>query len=178
MEEKIIVQTKTTAEDFRALTFFNQFLKKRIMIYFSIFALIFAFTAVIGRLSGLVTVSDWYYNLCFALLGLILLQFILFEVSVRRFLRSGKFAADSERTVIIDKMGITAAGGEENDSAGEYQWDIFHSAYETKKYFYLYIDTAQAIILPKRDFKPEEIPALEKMIGEKLGRRFIKRCRG
>lgn len=53
MEEKIIVRTKTTAEDYRSLTFFNQFLKKRIMAYFSIFALIFALAAVIGRLSGI-----------------------------------------------------------------------------------------------------------------------------
>lgn len=177
MEEKIIVQTKTTAEDFRTLTFFNLFLKKRIMIYFMIFALIFALAAVIGRLSGAAAVPDWYYNLCFALLGLILLQLILFEFSVRRFLRSDKLVTENERTVIIDGTGVTATGGKENSSA-EYQWDVFHSAYETKRYFYLYINTAQAIILPKRDFKPEVIPVLEKMIREKLGRRFIKRCRG
>ncbi|HWQ77705.1 MAG TPA: YcxB family protein [Anaerovoracaceae bacterium] len=177
MEAKITIRTKTTAEDFRTLTFFNLFLKKRIMIYFLAFALIFALAAVIGRLSGTITVPNWYYNLCFALLGLILLQLILFEFSVRRFLKSDKLVTDNERAVTIDGSGVTAEGGKENGS-GEYQWDVFYSVYETKKYFYLYINTAQAIILPKRDFKPEEVPVLEKLIREKLGKRFVKRCRG
>jgi hypothetical protein len=171
---KINTMTKTTAEDFRTLIFFNMFLKKRLTLYFLIFAGIFSIAAIIAKLSGLIPVANWYFYFCLAFLGLILLQYLLFEYSVKRFLASDKLVIDNERSVVIDDSEITAEGGKEN-GAGTYQWDVFFSAYETKKYFYLYINTIQAIILPKRDFSEEEVIVLGKLFKEKLGKRFHKR---
>lgn len=174
MDRKIIITTKTTAADFKAFTFFNMFMKKRFMLVFLLFAFLFSLAAIIGRLGGWVPMADWYYYVCLAFLGLILLQYLLFEFSIKRFLASDKLVTENERTIVIDESGITAEGGRENGS-GEYKWDMIFNAYETKKYYYLYINTVQAIILPKRDFKGEELSFAAKLIQDKLGRRFRKR---
>lgn len=174
MDRKITITTKTTAADFKTLTFFNMFLKKRFMLVFLVFALLFSLAAIIARLGGWIPVADWYFYVCLAFLGLILLQYLLFEFSVKRFLSSDKLVTENERTIVIEESGITAEGGRENGS-GEYKWDMLFNAYETKKYYYLYINTVQAILLPKRDFSEEELPVVAKLIQEKLGRRFRKR---
>jgi len=129
---------------------------------------------IIAKLSGSIQVPNWYFYVCLGFLGLAVFQYCVFEYSVKRFLDSDKLVVENERCVVIDEKGITAEGGKEN-SAGEYRWDMFFSAYETKKYFYLYINTIQAIILPKRDFQKENIPMLEKLIAEKLEKKFHKR---
>lgn len=174
MEKKITIQTKTTAEDFKALTFFNTFLKKRTLLVLLVFAALFSVAAIIGRLSGSVPVPGWYFYVCLGFLALAVFQYGVFEYSVRRFLASDKLVVDNERYVVIDETGITAEGGKENCTV-EYRWDMFFSAYETKKYFYLYVNTIQAVILPKREFKVEEIPVLRNLIREKLGRNYRKR---
>ena len=174
MENKITIQLKTTAKDFRALTFFNLFLKKKIMAIFLPIAAVFSAAAVIGKYAGLIEVSDWYFFVCLAFLGLTVLQFLLFEYSVRRFLASDQLVVDNERTVTVSESGLTEEGGKEN-STGSFQWDMFYCVYETKKYFYLYINTMQAIILPKREYNQEQINAMEKLIKEKMGKNFYKR---
>ncbi len=174
MDHKITLRTKTTAADFKALTFFNLFRKKRLMPVFLIFGALLSLAAIIGRLGGFVPMSDWYFYVCIAFLGLLLLQYLIFEFSVKKFLASDKLVTENERTVAIDEEGIEVEGGKEN-SAGVYRWDMLYHAYETKKYYYLYINTAQAIILPKRDFGNGEIPTVEKLIRQKLGKRYYKR---
>lgn len=174
MENKIIVQLKTTAQDFKSLIFFNMFLKKRIMAFLLPIAAVLSAGAVIGKYTGMIEVKDWYFFVCLAFLGLIVLQFVLFEYSVKRFLKSDQLVVDNERTVTISETGVTEEGGKEN-SSGIFQWDVFYCVYETKKYFYLYINTMQAVILPKRVFTKEEVIVLENLIKEKMGRNFYKR---
>lgn len=171
---KIITLTKATAEDYRRLVFFHIFLRKRIMLYFLIFAGVVSIAVAFAKLSGLSAVADWYLYVCLAFLGLALLQYLVFRFTVKRFIASDKVVIDNERSVAIDESGIAVEGGKENSSA-TYRWDMFYNAYDTKNYFYLYINTAQAVILPKRDFRPEELPVLETLIREKLGEKFHKR---
>ncbi len=171
---QIATLTKATAEDYRRMVFFHIFLRKRIMLYFLIFAGVVSIAAVFAKLSGLSAVADWYFYVCLGFLGLILLQYFVYRFSVKRFITSDKVVIDNERSVAIDDSEIAVEGGKENSSA-TYRWEMFYSAYETKKYFYLYINTVQAVILPKRDFRTEELPVLETLIREKLGAKFYKR---
>lgn len=174
MENKIIMRTKTTAKDYKTFVFFNMFLKKRAMFYFTIIAAVLSLAAIIGKFTGKVEMAGWYFYVCLAFLGLIILQYILFETSVKKFLASDRLVIENERMITISETGILEKGGKEK-GAGEFQWDMFYFAYETKPYFYLYINTMQAIILPKRDLKREDLIALEKLVKEKLGKKFLKR---
>ena len=173
MDKKITIQTKTTAADYKTLIFFNMFLKKKATFYATIVVAILSLAAIIGRLAGIIPMADWYFYVCIAFWGLLLLQYILFEYVVRRFLASDKLVINSDRTTVIDDAGIIE--NDQEKSIVVYEWDKFYLAYETKKYFFLYINIAMALILPKRDFQTEEIPMLEKLIQEKLGKKFHKR---
>ncbi|MEL7654755.1 MAG: YcxB family protein [Bacillota bacterium] len=172
--ESIVIQTKTTAQDYKKLVFFNTFLKKKLMVFLMPIGAVISLAAVIGKSIGKVEISDWYYYVCLSFLWLLVLLYVVFIFSVKRFLASDRIIIDDEITVTINETGVMQEGRKAK-SAGEFQWDMFYQSYETKHYFYLYINTLQAIILPKRDFSGTEIAAVEKLIKEKLGRRFIKR---
>ena len=172
--KEITLKISTTAQDFKSLTFFNTYKKKRGVLAFLILAAICSGGAIFGRLSGAAEVADWYYYVCIAFFGLIIFQYFVFQASVKKFLRSDHLVVGNERSMTISDSGIQEEGGREN-STGFYQWEIFYCAYETKKYFYLYLNTMQAIILPKRCFGPEEIDFTQKLISEKMVKRYFKR---
>ncbi|MDF3000114.1 MAG: YcxB-like protein [Bacillota bacterium] len=172
--KEITIKISTTEQDFKSLTFFNTYKKKRGFLLFQILAAICSGGAILGRLSGAAEVANWYYYVCIAFLGLIIFQYFVFEASVKKFLRSDHLVVGSERTITISDAGLQEEGGREN-SSGSYQWEIFYCAYETKKYFYLYLNTMQAIILPKRYFLPEEMDFLRELIQVKMVKRYYKR---
>ena len=172
--ENIVIQTKVTAQDYKKLTFFNTFLKKKLMMFMMPIGAVISLVAVIGKSSGKIEMSDWYYYVCLGFLGLMILLYIAFQLSVKRFLASDKIIIDDEKKVVVSESGIWHEGGKAKDT-GDFQWDMLYQAFETKQYFYLYINTLQAIILPKRDLNSEEIIVVEKLIKEKLGIKFMKR---
>ena len=59
-----------------------------------------------------------------------------------------------------------------NNSSAVYGWDKFFKAYAAKRYYYIYLNTLQALILPKRDFEPEDLPDMDALIKAKLGSNF------
>ena len=174
MENSITIQTKTSAEDYKALVFFNMYLKKKITFYFMIVAAVLSFAASAAKLAGVVEISDWYFYVCLAFLGLVVLQYGLFLFSVKQFLKSDQLIVDNTRTITVSESGIEEVGGRAN-SAGSYQWKVFYNGYETKNYYYLYINTMQAIILPKKEFDQNQNEVLRDLFSKKLGRKFHKR---
>ena len=59
-----------------------------------------------------------------------------------------------------------------NNSSAAYDGDIFFKAYATKRYYYIDLNTLQALTLPKRDLEPEELPEMDALIKAKLGSNF------
>ena len=174
MENKILFQTRAVAEDYKALVFFTLYRRNDILAFIAIPGAVLSLGAIFCRNTGLISTSDWYYYVCLGFWGLIALSYFIYLFTVRRFLASDKFVIGREYTVTADGTGIASKDEKAGDFAS-YQWDKFYKAYETKKHFFLYLNTAMAIVLPKRDFKAEEIPAMEKLIGDNLGNKFKKR---
>jgi hypothetical protein len=174
MENRIVIQTKTVAKDYKALVFFTLYRRYKVFPYFIIIVAVLALGAVIGRIAGVISMSDWYYNLCLGFWGLIALNYFIYLFTVKRFLDSDKFMIGRENTVTIDETGITSKDEKAGDFAS-YQWDKFYKAYETKKYFFLYLNTAMALVFAKNEFRSEDIPVLEKLIRDNMGSKFKKR---
>lgn len=170
----IVTKTKITTKDYRTMVFFHIFLRKRSMLIFMVFAAVLSLAAIAGKLTGTIQMADWYFYVCVAFLGLIVLQYCVFEFSVRKFLASDRLMIDNERRVTISDSGIYEEGDKDKNT-GEFLWNVFYHSYETKKYFYLYINTMQAIILPKRDYTPDQVNSIEKLLREKLKKNFHKR---
>jgi hypothetical protein len=174
MENRIVIQTKTVAKDYKALVFFSLYRRHQFFPYFIIIVAVLALGAVIGRIAGVIPIADWYYNLCLGFWGLIALNYFIYLFTVKRFLASDKFMIGREYTVTIDETGITSKDEKAGDFAS-YQWDKFYKAYETKKYFFLYLNTAMALVFAKNDFRSEDIPVLENLIRDNMGSKFKKR---
>lgn len=174
MENRIVMQTKTTADDYKALIFFNMFLKKKAALYLMIAVAILSLGAIIGRIIGMIPMADWYFYVCIGYWGLLVLNYVVYQFAVRRFLASDKLVINSERTVTIDETGIASKDEKAGDFAF-YQWDKFYKAYETKKYFFLYLNTAMALVFAKNEFGSEELPVMEKLVRDNLGNKFTKR---
>jgi len=102
------------------------------------------------------------------------LQYYAFKMNVKRFVAADQVVIDKERTVVITDSGVVEEGGKE-ESVNSYRWEAFYFAYETKRYFYLYLNTMQAVILPKRYFKKEEITFVEELIRKSMGIKFQRR---
>ena len=174
MENGITIQTKTSANDYKALVFFTIYKKNRFIFYFIIAVAVLALAAVLASLTGVISIPGWYYTVCLAFWGLIALNYLVYLYTVKRFLASDKFTIDREHTVKIDEAGITS----EDDMAenfASYKWDQFYKAYDTKKYFLLYLNTAMALVLPKKDFRAEDLPVMEKLVRDNLGSKYKKR---
>ncbi len=171
---KIEFLSKITVADYKALTYFNAFFKKRSFKYLLIVGAVASFAAITGNLTGMAKVNPWYFFTCIAFLALVLLQFAIIEQGIHKFLISDKFLINQERQIAIDFNSIHQEGGGENGTA-TYPIDKLYKAYETKKYFYLYISTLQAIIIPKRYLNDMEIDWLEKLLKTKLLKNFGKR---
>lgn len=144
------------------------------MLIFLLLASVLSLAAIAGKLTGTIRMADWYFYVCLAFLGLLALQYGVFEFSVRKFLASDRLMINNERRVTISEAGIYEEG-DKDKNAGEFLWNVFYHGYVTKKYFYLYINTMQAIILPKRDFTEDQINILQELLREKLKKNFHKR---
>lgn len=173
MNEKITLITKASAEDYQALVWFNLLHKKKALIYFLGFAGVLALGAVLGKLAGIFSISDFFFYTCLAYFGLIVLEVFVVNLSIRRFVASDKSIIGQEREVIFDETGLTSSGGEQ--SYAVYNWDQFFQAFESKKYFFLYLNTAMVIILPKAHFQQTDLVRLEELLKAQMGTRFRKK---
>ena len=48
-----------------------------------------------------------------------------------------------------------------NNGTNSLEYNKFHSYYESKNYYYLYVDKVNALIIPKREFNTEELTRID-----------------
>ncbi|WP_027400359.1 YcxB family protein [Anaerovorax odorimutans] len=173
---KIKLDFEIKKEDYKALSNFTLFFRKRWTIFAYVFIFVLALVMMIGRASGKLDMPDWYFYFYVIMIFFIILIFIIQELMIRRVLRTDKVSFHIKRQYIIDENKIQIKGGKENRNS-EYKWDLFYKGYETKKYFLLYVNIQQAFILPKKAMTEEEIIMTEKILKENMGRNFNKRCK-
>ncbi len=173
MEHQMEVEFRTSVKDLKSMIFFNMFLKKKFTAFFLMIASILSPLIVVGRYVGFLVISDWYFFACLGFCVLVILQFVVYQYTVKKFLSTDKLTVGNLRTWTISEDGIEIEGGIENSSAS-YKWDVFHRVYDTKKYYYLYVNTLQAIILPKRMFTAEQGYELRTLMRAQLGNRYCK----
>ncbi len=68
-----------------------------------------------------------------------------------------------KNVLLIDEKGIYSKN---SNSETKHYWDSFVKKVEYKDYYFLYINTQSAIIIPKRIFKNEEHDQFTKLISQ------------
>ncbi len=71
-----------------------------------------------------------------------------------------------EKTIIFNETGITCS---DQFGTAEMNYSAFQKFYESKNYFYLYLEFNQAIAIPKRAFEsPEQLKEFMSVISNKI----------
>ena len=89
------------------------------------------------------------------------------EIRIFELFRSGAMPIASERTITVeDRRLVSSAGhGLPDDS---YLWDSFAFAKEISRYFLLYLNNQQVIIVSKRDLTDDQNAKFRRILSEKL----------
>ncbi len=167
MQEKDEIRLKTiiNKEDYRSITYFNIFTKTKLRAaIFVIISLIVVFELIlhwmgIRRVEGFELYFDY-----FVIMVLILLP-IEVEFICRRMAHTDKVALGVEKEIIINSKGITC---KDCNSKAKYEWPLMYKAYESKKYFLIFVNMQQAVIIPKRDLEEQQTQELREIIKDKI----------
>ena len=85
-----------------------------------------------------------------------------------RLLTAGKYCKE-DINITFDKS-LIPSGTLEITENGEnsLEYSKFHSYYENKNYYYLYVDKINALILPKREFNEKEITKMNMLFSKSI----------
>lgn len=175
-DNKIQFDYELTKEDYKALCNFSMFFRKRSTIFLFSFVMIVCSIILLGKILGLMEMPNWYFNSYLALMVLFLIIILAQKIGVAKVLKTDKVNFHSTRQYTVDHDHFSVNGGKEKGSS-EFEWNLFYQSYETKKYFFLYISNQQAFSLSKKIMTKEESILLRKILEEKMGKNFHKRCR-
>ena len=109
--------------------------------------------------------DGWNYSLL-----IYALPIILFILSYFRIYRLINHTIKSQKQLYELKITLTEneyrdlTNGEKNSLA----YDRFYCYKETKKYFYLFVDKYNALILPKREFSDDEVIQVNNFLSNKI----------
>lgn len=168
MQEKdneIKLKTTIGKEDYRSIVYFNVFTKTKIRaILFIIISLVVVAElglhfAGIRRVEGFPLYFDYFVVLIMILLP------IEVEFICRRMIKTDKLTLGVEQEITINNEGIICKSV---NSQSKYEWPLMYRGYESKKYFLIFVNIQQAVIIPKRDLQAEEIDRLRGIIDEKI----------
>lgn len=87
---------------------------------------------------------------------LFLLSYIQMNNAVTNAVKANS-SSDDLKVILEEKKYREITSNGENSL----EYNKFHSYYESKNYYYLYVDKMNALILPKREFNTEELTTIE-----------------
>jgi hypothetical protein len=153
---EIETKIELTAKDRERAMDYNFFVKRKwIFADIIFFALLSCFILIFG-VSGIFDIPQVLIYMAFGLLGLLLLFFIF----VKMMAQTG--GGHSRYVKITNEALITRVSGEKKEFT--VKWGDFDYIGKTKNYYFLYPDTTQFLILPKRCFSAEDIEAINNII--------------
>lgn len=94
---------------------------------------------------------------------LFLLSYVQVNNAIKNAIKSNE-STESLKIILDDKKykEITSNG------SNELEYKNFYSYYESKNYFYLYVDKVNALILPKREFNNDELSIIDETLNKQI----------
>lgn len=153
-----VIETKIelTAKDRERAMDYNFFVKRKWILVDIIFFVLLSCFILITGISGMLNIPQVLIYMAFGLLGLLLLFFIF----VKMMAQSG--GGHTRYVTITPEALITRVSGEKKEFT--VKWGDFDYIGKTKNYYFVYPDTTQFLILPKRCFSSEEIKIIDQII--------------
>ncbi len=159
-----------TPKEFRRALYFDSFGKKLPQTLFLGGALIVAVIAAIANVFMGVAMTNVMQICYIAIFAMLVLSIISCEMGYHNYKESPLH--NCSRSVALSEEWVKFCISGDGESE-KYDWHELEGAYETENAFYLYLNSQNVIILPKRYADQEEVALL---LYVKLGSRFKKRC--
>lgn len=160
-EEKIYIKTQILKQDYRAVVYFNIFFKNRVFTVIIIAGAIVAMVTLLQRLLGS-PISDFMYYISVLIIVCMIVLLVTTEILIRRFVSSDKLSIGANIEIIIDSEKIVCKTSAKSNS--EISLDKLYRVYETNKYFFIFINSEEAIISKKEDMNEEGINKLRSIL--------------
>lgn len=160
-EEKIYIKTQILKQDYRAVVYFNIFFKNRVFTVIIIAGAIVAMVTLLQRLLGS-PISDFMYYISVLIIVCMIVLLVTTEILIRRFVSSDKLSIGANIEIIIDSEKIVCKTSDKSNS--EISLDKLYRVYETNKYFFIFINSEEAIISKKEDMNEEGINKLRNIL--------------
>lgn len=160
-EEKIYIKTQILKQDYRAVVYFNIFFKNRVFTVIIIAGAIVAMVTLLQRLLGS-PISDFMYYISVLIIVCMIVLLVTTEILIRRFVSSDKLSIGANIEIIIDSEKIVCKTSAKSNS--EISLDKLYRVYETNKYFFIFINSEEAIISKKEDMNEEGINKLRNIL--------------
>lgn len=161
-EEKVYIKTQILKQDYRAIVYFNIFFKNRAFTVIMIAGTIVAVVTLLQKFMGSNISNFMYYTSLLILISMVVML-VTTEVLIRRFINSDKLSIGANIEIIVDSKKIVC----KTDSAksnSEISLNKLYRAYETNKYFLIFINFEEAIISKKEDMNIEDINKLRNIL--------------
>jgi ABC-type transport system involved in cytochrome bd biosynthesis fused ATPase/permease subunit len=122
--------------------------------------------------TGFFSFHSWFLYLY---IGVIIFTTVVQIITARNSIKKQgeKFAADEQNSLLFTEKTLEAGEHEllvkDSYTENKYQWKAFTRKHENQLYYFLFINSLQAIIIPKRCFKIlEDRTRFEKLLNQHL----------
>lgn len=168
---EVIAKTKINHEAVEAMVYASIFKKKNP----KVFGVIFVVAAVIFFMATIAMAiidpeSDYYSILKTVAIILMTWAFIYFRLPKISYKQMGK-VAESENYYVFSDVGISVTNeGDCSHGESEYTYEAIERVIETKKYFFIFINKAQAYIVAKDGItngSAEDLRSILSKVGDK-----------
>lgn len=163
-------ETKLGKKEVNALNVFNTFIKNVFIqiLFMVIFLTLFGIQYYEER-----DIILLVFALCFGL-GFPLLCFIFMKISVWFYIRSSKMIADNNLVFFNFNEDSINIRTEKPDmvTTTNIKWNLLYKAFETKKYYFMYISNMQSYIIPKETIKTGTIKDFSNLLTSKLSKKY------
>lgn len=168
--ERITINCKITAQDYKKVTFFGAFGKNKMMKFLMYIAFPIGILQIIEAIYSKTILYPFTFYSSLAMFGLMGVMVLVVNWDVNRFIKNQKVTLDTIRTIYIDDRGISSL--QPDLSQVTYGYDTFIDAYEINGFFIVYVNQLSGVILAKRDIKEEDIPKIREVFKEKFQKKF------
>lgn len=173
--EPLSFDATITKKDYRRAVYFNTFEKNKIRLFVLSGVFILSVLCIFIKLLGLFALPDLVFFSCVCFVALLIMQAVVTENIVRKFVKSDTTSIGCETQAEVDNehIALTTASG----SYSTFKWPSVIHGFELKEHFLFFINTQQVIILPKRGMSSDDMAKLRALSQKKLGLRWDMRCK-
>lgn len=153
MQTKIVFHSTMTAADYRKVSYFNAFLRRRSTL------ILVGIVFLLGVLGLILQNAFLPVPIAILFLAYPLILLCMIEWRTRKTVAK-RMKASTEQTIEISESGIHCVKA---DSTADYDWGSVAGFFETPNYFLAYTET-KILSMPKRDIEPEQWQELRNLI--------------